>query len=210
MATNDPATNKIETAHTGQEDDNRDTQAPDAATHLREILIRLEGGMVFPDCDSMVVDSDEEGEQTAILAERITPLETCYRDITDLGTLLLNSLCKDLLEADLQELLVAAMTCDNKLKAIKQEEKAEHRDRYQATSAHHVLQPQQLHHQDQPAPRQVEEKGQGGKCCSSPTSSRTATNRSSTTKTNTGPTAARWHHNNGRHYNNNNRGGHTS
>jgi hypothetical protein len=135
MATNDPATNEIETAHTGQEDDNRDTQAPDAATHLREILIRLEGGMVFPDCDSMVVDSDEEGEQTAILAERITPLETCYRDITDLGTLLLNSLCKDLLEADLQELLVAAMTCDNKLKAIKQEEKAEHRDRYQATSA---------------------------------------------------------------------------
>jgi hypothetical protein len=39
------------------------------------------------------------------------------------------------LEADLQELLVAAMTCDNKLKAIKQEEKAEHRDRYQATNA---------------------------------------------------------------------------
>jgi hypothetical protein len=63
MATNDPATNEIETAHTGQEDDNRDTQAPDAATHLREILIRLEGGMVFPDCDSMVVDSDEEGNK---------------------------------------------------------------------------------------------------------------------------------------------------
>ena len=107
-----------------------DTQALPQTTHLREILNRLSGHLVFSRDDTLLVDSDgEEGE------EDLGPLQTCYRDINDLGILLLNPLAKELSEEDLMELRDAALACDDMLKGLKGQEKLENRAQFQATKA---------------------------------------------------------------------------
>jgi hypothetical protein len=136
MATARPTDDEIQlTTHTNETSDDADTRTQAHNTHLRELLIRITGDII-----GKIGGSLEGSEVIGIgYEEGRSQMEICYRNITDLGTLILNPLTKHLTETDLRELHAAASVYNEEFQELAEHERTGRPTQHQMGTPKHSM-----------------------------------------------------------------------
>jgi hypothetical protein len=136
MANARPLEDEIQLAtHTNETSDDADTRTRAHNTHLRGLLIRIVGDLRGKSGVSL------EGSEVISLGyeEGINQTEICYRNITDLGTLILHPLTKCLTETDLRELHAAASVYNEEFQELAEHERIGRPTQHQMGTPKHSM-----------------------------------------------------------------------